>query len=185
MVKGLLLLSIRKPSTKRSPSTASSRGTVSLLFVSGPQPRLEPRSKSQLPTPTTSLSPTDLPLLGLFTPPLPPLLLYIKSQHRSFIMATVSDETEICAPCNRQFDGWDAYLKHKIISPRHPFTCVICGLEFQSENGQKSHELQVKFSFHSYILSHANNHSSMQLIRTLHALAVGRNLFVVAAMLTI
>ncbi|OBT76980.1 hypothetical protein VF21_04193 [Pseudogymnoascus sp. 05NY08] len=56
-------------------------------------------------------------------------------------MAT-SAQTEVCTTCDQEFDDWQAYIRHMIVSGNHPHACATCGQEFQSEEGKQTHQRQ-------------------------------------------
>ncbi|OBT88961.1 hypothetical protein VE02_02819 [Pseudogymnoascus sp. 03VT05] len=56
-------------------------------------------------------------------------------------MATPA-QTEVCVTCDLEFDDWQAYIRHMIVSGNHPHACATCGQEFQSEEGKQTHQRQ-------------------------------------------
>ncbi|ELR09714.1 hypothetical protein GMDG_04200 [Pseudogymnoascus destructans 20631-21] len=57
-------------------------------------------------------------------------------------MATPAQQTEVCVQCDQEFDDWQAYIRHMIVSGNHPHACATCGQEFQSEEGKQTHQRQ-------------------------------------------
>ncbi|OBT55826.1 hypothetical protein VE04_04433 [Pseudogymnoascus sp. 24MN13] len=57
-------------------------------------------------------------------------------------MASPTVQSEVCIPCDQQFDDWKAYIRHMIVSGNHPHACATCGQEFQSEEGRQTHQRQ-------------------------------------------
>lgn len=51
-------------------------------------------------------------------------------------------EHDYCMVCDEDFDDYDSFHKHKIMSERH-ITCAVCSMDFKSEAGRDRHYLQV------------------------------------------
>ncbi|KAL9012242.1 MAG: hypothetical protein Q9173_002989 [Seirophora scorigena] len=56
-------------------------------------------------------------------------------------------EHDYCKVCDADFEDWDSFHHHKIISERH-ITCAVCSTDFKSEAGRDRHFLQAHQTAH-------------------------------------
>ncbi|KAL8980163.1 MAG: hypothetical protein Q9177_005956, partial [Variospora cf. flavescens] len=57
-------------------------------------------------------------------------------------------EHDYCKICDEDFDDYDSFHKHKIMSERH-ITCAVCSMDFKSEAGRDRHYLQAHQTAHN------------------------------------
>ncbi|KAL9016579.1 MAG: hypothetical protein Q9185_006081 [Variospora sp. 1 TL-2023] len=57
-------------------------------------------------------------------------------------------EHDYCKVCDEDFDDYDSFHKHKIMSERH-ITCAVCSMDFKSEAGRDRHYLQAHQTAHN------------------------------------